>query len=164
MSLTDPDGEPIEIEAVIETQLRIATLVTTYGLEFEFREDVPEPHIHAIMGECFRSAFHDAVDNGHIYCEGLAIHRLSRGEAVNHAWTVDEAGFVRDMVWTAADRRSLEGHHGEVAYCGIPLDTRWVARTIMDRGAFGVLPVLALRNGDGIEEALHGKYRQSQVR
>lgn len=86
-----------------------------------------------------------------IYCEGYALRR-SMGMAVNHAWVLDrwENYRVIDNTWEAP----VTG-----AYLGIPLSSRFVARTMCETRVYGVMdnwkqgfPMLTMDPADFLHE------------
>lgn len=49
--------------------------------------------------QCYQNSYHMMVDRGYTYCEGFATSHLL-GVAIEHAWVLDEEGYVVDPTWS----------------------------------------------------------------
>lgn len=88
------------------------------------------------IGFCFREAYRLAnMDSIFIYCEGYAAsEQLSI--PLDHAWCVNrETQEVYDPVW---NNKKVTG----VAYCGLPLNIKFVNEVILQTRHYGVLDSL----------------------
>jgi len=84
-------------------------------------------------GLCFMNATLMAIDNSKLkYVEGYAcVH----GVALQHAWVVDENGFIIDPTWSETNPEKRI--HSD--YFGVEFSTRYLKRATLLNGYYGLL-------------------------
>ncbi len=100
--------------------------VLQHGREFPQRP-LPEGVVRGPMKDCFRNAAHLLYEHPeYTYVEGYAAGMIP----MLHAWCVDDEGFVVDNTWPE-----------EIGNCyfGVPFNTRFVMRTLCERGYYGII-------------------------
>lgn len=124
-----------EIPAVPLTA-QLKSLASGRGLESLYLSFDKINHTHKYkgrLGYCYREAYRLAMsDPNFIYCEGYAIS-AQLSIPLSHAWCVHrETKEVYDPVWNTKKVRGS-------AYCGIPLDLRFVNAVIVLSQCYGIL-------------------------
>ncbi len=116
-------------------------------------QKLPRKYRAGVVKECFKNAF-DLVmaDQELTYVEGLAFGIIP----TEHAWVIDKSGNVIDNTWN------------DPSYCvylGIPFDFDYIAKTIVERGYYGIImdwqrgfPLMKGEHG-GPDKWKHGDYR-----
>jgi hypothetical protein len=102
----------------------IEAFVLAHGRDMGDMAPLPEDVGNGTKKECFKNAMELAMERGWTYCEGYA----SSAIPTMHAWCLDDEGNVIDPTWD-------EGRD----YIGVEIPTDYALKTILRRGAYGVI-------------------------
>ena len=112
-----------------------ASFMLEYGREW--KADLSSLHGDMPQRLCFMNATNKMHDHqGLTYVEGYAVHC---GLPMEHAWCVDSNGKVIDPTWKPTYQSGEAVPVEAIEYFGIPFKRKYVTRTIITRGYYGVL-------------------------
>lgn len=82
--------------------------------------------------ECYSNSLREALETGHLYCEGMAISK-SLSVPIEHAWVLTPDG-VLDTTWK----------YDSVEYFGVVFDPKKAEKAMCEMGYYGIFGNLFL--------------------